>query len=1057
MLRDSACPPAPRGKRNSLLLRCGRGRGRLRAETVDGRAGHGSTVHENRAEGERWDRRRRRARWPGVGPVTSRALVVADRTSIKGKSSLQFQQSFSGEHHHDERLVTARPGVDLGGRSAELELMDSLFVTPDRSGPGLLLRGAPGVGKTALLDTAAVRAADVGMRVLRASAVEFEAEMSFSALHQMLYPLRHHADRLAVHHRDVLDRIFGLAWGPSLDPLAASAAVLALLGEVCVERPLLLIADDVPWIDCASATVLGFVVRRISDDPIVFLAAMRTGASGFWDQLQLPVREIGPLAAQAAAELLDARWPGLGPSVRRRVLAEAAGNPLALRELPAALTSRQRSGRDPLPALLPLPERLQAAFAPAIERLPAPTRKVLLLAALDADASLTTIRKAAPDSPAVDNLTPAQEADLVHVDAADGGVSFRHPLIRAAIVHLTPPGERRAAHQALAAALTGEPYRRALHLAEAATGPDEAVARTLDEAALSTWRRGDPSSAAARASDEAAVSDRRRVGASAAVTTLIRAGELSPHPGDRSRRLVEAAYLANITGQLDQVQRLLADAGQAPDTPTGLVFAATAHFLTNNEGDVDAAHRLLARALDDVADTSKPTDNWDSYGILYALLHVGFYVARPQPWELLNTAMARFESEAVTPFRLCYDAFVDGVRTAATVREGLDDAFAALPADAAPWQLTPLVAAACATDVLSDYRHLVRSMIERERDRGAIALIIHGLLSLSSDSWARGRWDEAESLAREGLDLATVYGYHLFEGTLRAHLALIAAARGNADLARSLADELTAWAVPSSIGVTQVYAPWARTLAALSQGDYEEAYVQASRVNPPSTPSPGIPGRWMVMDLVEAAVRTGRIDQARAHVAAVQQAGIHRISPRTALMTAGAAALAADDDEAGALFEAALSLPEAAKWPWEHARIQLAYGQWLRRTRAPRARLHLSAALETFDRLGATTMAQRARNELRATGVVTATGPDAPTAALTVQERQIAELAAMGLTNKQIGERLFLSHRTVGSHLHRLYPKLGITSRAALRAALETMAPGDDDQDGGESRSPSHD
>ncbi|MET9478562.1 ATP-binding protein, partial [Streptomyces sp. NPDC002922] len=203
--------------------------------------------------------------------------------------------------------MTSRPGVDLAGRTAELELMDSLFVRPDRGGSGLLLRGASGVGKTALLDAAAERAADVGMRVLRASAVEFEAEMNFSALHQMLYPLRHHADRLADHHRDVLHRIFGLTPGPSPDPLAASTAVLALLAEVTVERPLLMIADDVPWLDCASATALGFVVRRISDHPIVFLAAMRTGSGCFFHQLQLSVREIGPLTAQAAAELLDAR------------------------------------------------------------------------------------------------------------------------------------------------------------------------------------------------------------------------------------------------------------------------------------------------------------------------------------------------------------------------------------------------------------------------------------------------------------------------------------------------------------------------------------------------------------------------------------------------------------------------------------------------------------------------------------------------------------------------------------------------------------------------------
>jgi DNA-binding CsgD family transcriptional regulator len=189
----------------------------------------------------------------------------------------------------------------------------------------------------------------------------------------------------------------------------------------------------------------------------------------------------------------------------------------------------------------------------------------------------------------------------------------------------------------------------------------------------------------------------------------------------------------------------------------------------------------------------------------------------------------------------------------------------------------------------------------------------------------------------------------------------------------------------------------------------------------------------MVLDVVEAAVRTGRVEEARAHVAVAQQAGVARYSSHTALIAAGAAALAADDDRAGPLFEAALSSPEADRWPWEYARVHLAYGQWLRRTRdTTRARLHLHAAIETFDQLHAQPWAQRARNELRATGVATPTRPERPIATLTAQERQIATLAATGLTNKQIGERLYLSHRTVGGHLHRLYPKLGITSRAAL-------------------------
>ncbi|MCW2638430.1 MAG: LuxR-family transcriptional regulator, partial [Dactylosporangium sp.] len=761
---------------------------------------------------------------------------------------------------------------------------------------------------------------------------------------------------------------------------------------------------------------------RIGDDPIVFLAAGRTGVDGFFDRVGLPEREVGPLAEQPAAVVLDARYPDLAPPVRRRLLDEAAGNPLALLQLPAALTDRQRSGQDTLPGSLPLSRRLEAIFAARVRALPAPTRQLLLLAALEADADLATIRSAAPGRSDVDDLAPAQQASLVHADAVGGRLSFCHPLIRSAIVQTSSPGERRLAHQALAVALAGDPDRRAWHLAEAATGPDEAVARALGEAALSAWRRG---------------------GVSAAVAALVRAGELSPQPVDRSRRLVEAAFLASVAGQLDTAPRLLADARQAPGTPTGSIFAATAAFLlTMGEGDIDAAHRLLARALDD-ADTAETNSAWVN-NLLHALLFVCQFGARSESWELLESALTRFNPEGVTPLRLCYDAYADPARSSGTVREGLARAFAALPADVAAWQFAPLAWAALRVDMLSEYRHLCRRMIERERDGGAIGLVITGLLLLSVDSYHHGQWDEAETLAREGLDLAAAHGHHLVEGQLRCRLALTAAARGNVDLARALTDEITTWAAPRGIGLTQTFARYARTIAALGQGDYEDAYAQASQINPPGTPSPGIPGFWMVMDLVEAAVRTGRADQARAHVAAAQQAGIAGISPRMALITAGAAALAAPDDDAGPLFEAALSLPEAERWPFEQARINLAYGQWLRRTRdTTRARLHLRAALETLDRLGAQPWAQRARNELRATGIPTTARPGARAASLTAQERQIATLAATGLTNKQIGERLFLSHRTVGAHLHRAFPKLGITSRAALHDALETITPDD--------------
>jgi DNA-binding CsgD family transcriptional regulator len=274
------------------------------------------------------------------------------------------------------------------------------------------------------------------------------------------------------------------------------------------------------------------------------------------------------------------------------------------------------------------------------------------------------------------------------------------------------------------------------------------------------------------------------------------------------------------------------------------------------------------------------------------------------------------------------------------------------------------------------------------------------------------------------------------------------------DLAWALSDEITTWAAPRGVGMTHAFARHARVIAALGEGDYEDAYLQALRITPAGTLGPGVVAPWTVLDLVEAAVRTGRTNEARAHVAAAQRAEMARISPRIALITAGAVALAAPDEEAGPLFEAALSLPGGDRWPFGQARIQLAYGQFLRRTRdTTRARVHLRAAIETLDRLGARPWAQRARDEVRATGISTTAGPGGRAALLTAQERQIAALAATGLTNKQIAQRLFLSHRTVGAHLHRVFPKLGITSRAALRDALETIT-SDDQEDTSSHRTP---
>ncbi|MEV4510125.1 LuxR family transcriptional regulator [Dactylosporangium sp. NPDC049525] len=932
--------------------------------------------------------------------------------------------------------VPAPPGDDLLGRASELRTIDALLAGTDPPGPSLLLRGDPGAGKTALLDAAAERATAAGARVLRAAGAPFETGIRFSALHQMLYAARDVAGRLPDDQRDALGHVFGRVAAPDPDPLVLSTAVLALMGELGSGRPLLLVVDDVQWIDRASATVLGFLARRVGSTPARFLAALRNGTPGIFDEMRLPERTVGPLPAQAAAALLDTCQPGLPGVVRRRLLADAAGNPLALVELPGSLTDQQRSGQVALPAFLPLNGRLEATFAAGLAALPEPARAVLLLAALDAEADLPTMRAAARPHADLRDLTPARRAGLVTVDEAGDRLVFRHPLIRAAIVQLASANEQRHAHEALAAALAAAPAggggtapeRRARHLAEAATGPDETVARALDAVAKAAWDGG---------------AGRRHGGAAGAVSALVRASELSDRPAQRSRRLVEAAFLANVTGQLNRVPQLLNDAGQTPDTATGLVFAATAHLLTSGDGDVETAQHLLVKALDDL--DSPPggvVKGWDGYGVLYALLFVCVYSARPEPWELLRTALDRFDPQSVSALRLCYDAYADPVSTAHPIRQRLAIAFEDLSNDPAPWQFIPLAYAAVELDALAGYRHLCERVIDRERDGGIVTVVIVGLLMLSVDSIAHGQWDEAERLATEALDIAQADGYHLLEGQIRCRLALIGAARGDVGRTRTLTDEVTRWATPRGVGLAQALARQARGVAALGRRDYEDAYLQVGRIDPPGDPSVGIPGRWMVLDLVEAAVHIGHLDEARAHIDAARRAGLADVSSRTALLTAGAAALAAPDAEADRLYAAALAVPESDQWPFEKARIRLAYGEWLRRNRdTATARLQLRRALECLERLGARPWVERARNELRAAGVATAR--NGQTGTLTPQERQIATLAATGLTNKQIGERLFLSHRTVGAHLHRLFPKLGITSRAALASALEAHPPED--------------
>lgn len=352
------------------------------------------------------------------------------------------------------------------------------------------------MGKTALLNAVADAASATGAMVLRAAGVEFEGDISFAGLNQALFPLLADVGELGAAHRDALRVALGFGAGPAPDWLLVSSAAVALLRHVAGRVPLLPAVDDLPWTDRASAGVLSFAARRLAGSRVGLLVAYRTGAPSWFDRAGLPDFQLKPLADAAAAELVAARFPGLNPRVRSRVLGAAQGNPLALLELPLALSDAQRSAAAPLPSVLPLSQRLQELFTSRVASLPPATRALLLAAALEGTADLRALAAAGSRDYQLDDLGPAERDGLVQ--AYEQRVTFRHPLIRSAVVEASTLGERQKAHRALAAALADQPELRAWHLGEACVEPDEQVASLLEDAARDILRRGDYFGAVAR-------------------------------------------------------------------------------------------------------------------------------------------------------------------------------------------------------------------------------------------------------------------------------------------------------------------------------------------------------------------------------------------------------------------------------------------------------------------------------------------------------------------------------------------------------------------------------
>jgi DNA-binding CsgD family transcriptional regulator len=906
-------------------------------------------------------------------------------------------------------------GLDLIGRDDQLAVIATALSATANSGAAMLFVGEPGVGKTALLDVAATEATESGHLVVRVTGAEFEAEIGYSALTQAALALAPFINRLAPFHRTALAIATGHSEGEPPERLVVAAAALRLLQVASEQRAVVLIVDDLQWIDSASAEVFFFIARRVHGSRLGFLAAARTGSNALLGHVNLDEHELPPLDDQASNDLLRERFPTLSSNVRHRLVTEAQGNPLALLELPPALGGRAPIADEAVPAALPLSARVQSVFATRIEALPEPTRDELLLASLDATGDYDVLSRAA-DDPTLHHLHPAEDAGLV---ALTDRLAFRHPLTRSAVVGLATGTQVRDAHRRLGEALVTNPDRQAWHLGEATIAPDERIAELVEGAARRAAARGDRSAAA----------------------RLLKAADLTPDPRERGRRVAHAAYLGAFQSTTADAALRLLEPGQqlSPSSDEALYSAAGAAYIALvGEGDVAAASRILHNAIAAV----DPSQVIGSAALIAALDIAGYIcqlLARAERSDEYRSLLDHLGPAAPERFRLWVAAVLDPARIALGALDRIDAALATVDnvADAD-------VVALAATAIYTDRLARIRNAVQRIMASAGAAEVPHaapaGIMLWLAD-FACGNWDNAEATARviprlgdQGNLLSVAYVEYLN--------GLMAAARGDDAAVRQSVDVLLETANTRDARLWRLYARHVLTLSAAGRADFDATYRHASAISAPGEFAEQTPtALWVFFDLVEAAVHTGRVAEARRHVAAARALRIDRISPRLAMWVTAAQALTMSDPaDADDLFLRALAPEDIHQWPFEVARVRLSYGEQLRSARADvEAHRQLGLARATFERLRAHPWVSRVDAQMEAPTDAAAAGGE--TGGLTAKEYEVAQLAARGLTNKQIGAELFLSPRTVGTYLYRAYPKLGISTRAALRDALSGQQP----------------
>ncbi|MDA8368260.1 MAG: AAA family ATPase [Nocardiopsaceae bacterium] len=877
----------------------------------------------------------------------------------------------------------------LVGRHAENDRLLALIGAAEQGEGGVLvLRGEPGIGKSALLDHVD-HAASEKFQIIRASGAEFEGELPFAALHQLCVPVLAHLDALSAPYRDSLLAAFGLADGTP-DLFRVGLAALELLATAAAERPLLCIVDDAHWIDAASARALTFLARRIAAEPIAMLFAAREqdAARGLEE---LPGLAVGGLSdAHARALLAEEKTVTLDERVRDRILAEARGNPLALIELPKA-------GGFALPAPSPVASRIERSFQARLAALPPSARLLLILASADptGDPGLlwTAAQRSGIDVPAAS--TAAEASGLVRFDTR---ARFCHPLARSAVYRAAEPEHRHATHRALADAIDPDaaPDRRAWHRAQATTGPDERVAADLESSASRAQARG---------------------GVAAAAAFLERAAALSLDSGKRTERALAAARATLDAGETDAAKDLLAsiDIETLDDVQHASVDLLRGQIaLVSGADGAASGPDLILRAARQLA-ASDPERSRDCF---VTALEMGLVVSRAAGVMDRVLDAARSAPPASGPDLL--DALV--LLKTEGHHAGVPALRRVLTGDDAGWTRVPALATMVAGELWDVNLHaaIVEWLVRTGRSSGSPITIRLGLSQVAVSAVLTGDFGRAMAAIAEEEAIADALG-DVPQLYPRVHLA---AMRGRRQEALDLFAEVTS----RGTGQLAANSSWSAAMLYNGLAEYPAALDAATRAVAGGDlfiAGIGLP------ELVEAAVRCGET--------AVAESALESLVERTepagtsyALgVVAGARALVSDVEDD---YREALEHLTGSTLAPDLARVHLRYGEWLRRAGRRRdAREHLRTAHGQLSEIGMEAFARRAADELRATGEVVRARSEHSYDRLTMQEMHIARQVAAGATSKEVAVRLFLSPRTIDAHLRSIFRKLGITSRRQLR------------------------